>query len=412
MVNGGKRNDQALPDGTVLHGRYIVRDILGIGGFGITYAGYDTRDQEACAIKELFIGDTVTRGRDGKTVAVNAGKERMFSHGIRRFMEEAQILNKLNGMENVVRITDYFQENNTAYFVMEYVKGMTLRDFVKKNGGAVPLGEACRIICKTGKVLDFIHRRYGIFHRDISPENILIEPDGEPKLIDFGNAKSYMRDVEKNMSIVLKPGFAPPEQYTGKNQGPWTDVYSLAGVFYFITTGIKVPPATQRLAGAGYTPLSGLVPQCRPEISDAVDRGLSLDIRTRLQSTAELADALELYTPADVLREISESAEPYVALWHGGDLQDVWRLPPDAEMVVGRDPQNSNIVIEGENQISKRHCLVTYDSHMCGFQVTDISTNGIFCGQEKLIKEREYRIEPGEKLRLGKTGFVIEVGVN
>lgn len=409
--NISRYNIQALKDGMKLHNRYIIKNVLGVGGFGITYKGYDIYNKCICAVKELFIGDAVIRSKDGRTVEAYVGKERLFNHGINRFMEEASILNKLNGMDNVVRITDYFKENNTAYFVMEYVEGLTLKELMKSRGGVVPFAEASRIIGIVGKTLDIIHKNYGIFHRDISPDNILINTDGTPKIIDFGNAKSYMRNAEKSMSIVLKPGFAPPEQYTGRNQGPWTDVYSLAGVFYFITTGKKVPSSTERLAGAEYTSLYRLIPQCNIVISDAVDRGLNLDIKKRIQNIGEFVDVIYKSDDITNIHAGNNVVDPYVMLWLEELPKERWKMPTDAAITIGRDPQCSNIVILGDKQISKKHCLISYDGVLQHFKIKDISMNGIFHRGEKFARGKEYKIKPGTKLRLGKTHYIIEVGV-
>ncbi|MEE0745386.1 MAG: protein kinase [Anaerovoracaceae bacterium] len=401
------RNESlSLAKGMRLHNRYEIGDVLGIGGFGITYRGYDIYNEEICAVKELFIGDAVERGKDGTTVVPYSGKERLFQHGIHRFMEEAAILNQLKEINNVVRITDYFKENNTAYFVMEYIDGLTLKKLMKKRGGTIPFDEAQEIIVKVGTTLELIHSNYGIFHRDLSPENVLIRLDGEPKIIDFGNAKSYIRDAEKNMSIVLKPSFAPPEQYTGRGQGPWTDVYSLAGVFYFITSGERIPPSTERLAGAEYIPLCKLVPQCSLKISDAVDQGLVLDPQKRTQSVGQFVEGI-----GGTADSRKEQYEPYVALWSNGILREKWRLPSDVDIVAGRDQRRSNIVISGESQISKQHCVISYDKESNKFRVMDVSTNGAYVRGTRLVKERTYVIEPGTKIMLGKNICFLEMGV-
>lgn len=426
-MNSVKKNTTSpmtLPKGSMLNERYEICSVLGIGGFGITYKAYDIYNQNTCAVKELYVNSFVYRDADCKHVTAHEGKEQAFEHSIARFMDEAGTLKSLNGTPHVVKITDYFKENGTAYFTMEYIDGMTIKKAMSKAGGHFEFDEAVRIVLTAGKYLDKIHRKHYIFHRDISPENIMLDANKEPMIIDFGNAKNYVRSSEEGLSVILKPGFAPPEQYTGKDQGPWTDVYSLAGVFYFMTSGKKVPPSTERLAGETYIELYKLVPECSRKISEAVDKALALKPAERTQNVSELLQSLEEYLSNlpdstgskddDPATDISDGnvKMPYIVISEYGYDLGKWRLPNDNQIIVGRDGRYSNIVVgEYDSTISKQHCIISFDCLSVKFCVIDISTNGTFIKGRRMEKHRKYQLTAGEKITFGKDKYAIEMGV-
>ena len=411
MADNGneKYNNLALKVETILNQRYVIRGVIGIGGFGITYQAYDIYNKQIYALKELFINDTVIRGEDGKTVIPYENKRKIFEHGVERFLEESSILHELHGVVNVVSITDYFQENNTAYFVMEYIQGKTLKGLMAQYGGRIPVNKAVDIIFKVGETLKIINQQYHIFHRDLSPENILIRENGEPVIIDFGNAKNYMRNEGKSMSIVLKPGFAPPEQYTGKDQGPWTDVYALAGILYYIISGTKVPPSTERVMGMTYESLIEKVPECPVSISNAIDRALVLNPKARTQDTGGFVESF-----ARVKQEESNrKAEgfPTGVVMENGRTKDTWRLPVETDLVVGREGGANNIAVSPSNQISKQHVVVSYSKTDALFHIMDISTNGVYLNGVRLKKGQKYTVESGQSLVLGNKICTLKLGV-
>lgn len=389
----------ALRKGFVLNQRYIIQEIIGMGGFGITYKGYDIYNKMDCAIKELFMYDITVRLEDGKTVAANEGREGIFAHGIMRFMEEAEILNEISGTRYIVNITDYFKENNTAYFVMEYIDSPTLKSFVSQRGGALPFEQAKEIISKVGSALDYIYKKYSIFHRDLSPDNIMVCRDGNPKIIDFGNAKTHIRTEGQNHSIVLKPGFAPPEQYTGTNQGPWTDVYSLAVIFYFIASGRRVPNAGDRLAGEAYIPLCEIVSECPKKLSDDIDKALKLNPKERMSTMEEFVSAIR-DKPENHGNENNKF--PVLTICRDGQAVERWRLPVNAEVIVGRNSSMNHIGVGTNPMLSKQHCVIRYDGNKNAFTVIDISTNGTMIQGVYMKKKKEYELRPGETIWLGK----------
>ena len=225
------QNTVELNEGTMLAGRYNIEKVIGAGGFGTTYKAYDKNEKRLCAIKEFMPKGIVIRLDDGKTIVpVSSSKNQLFEHGKDRFLEEAEILQRLNKVRAVVSVYDFFQENGTCYFVMEFLEGVTLGSLTKQKGGKLPYNIVANVVEKVGKALIQVHN-YNIFHRDISPDNIFVTTQGEIKLIDFGNAKNLIRNDGENLSVVLKPGFAPPEQYSSSGkQGTFTDVYSLASI--------------------------------------------------------------------------------------------------------------------------------------------------------------------------------------
>lgn len=407
--SNAKYSNLALKVETVLNQRYVIRSVIGIGGFGITYQVYDIYNKQVYALKELFINDTVIRGDDGKTVIPYENKRKIFEHGVERFLEESSILHELNGVSNVVGITDYFQENNTAYFVMEYIQGKTLKGVMAQYGGRIPIPKAVDIIFKVGETLKIINQKYHIFHRDLSPENILIRENGEPVIIDFGNAKNYMRNEGNSMSIVLKPGFAPPEQYTGKDQGPWTDVYSLAGILYYIISGTKVSPSTERIMGATYEPLCEKVPECTASISNAIDRALVLNPKERIQDTGSFVESFTSIKQEK--KKQKTEGFPSVTVIEYGKKKDVWRLPVGVDLIVGREGGSSNIAVSSSNQISKQHMIVSYSKNDALFHIMDISTNGIYLNGVRLKKGQQYTVESGQSLVLGNKICTLQLGI-
>lgn len=423
-IHKTKTGNLTLEVGAMLcEDRYIITEIIGAGGFGITYKAYDIFNQMDCAIKELFINNIVFRVPDsGNVVPLDGRSARIFEHSIGRFMDEAETLKSINGMPNVVRITDYFRENGTAYFAMQYIDGPTIVQAMSERNGRFDLYEAVGMIVKVGEQLDSIHKRLHILHRDISPENIMLDNGTEPKLIDFGNAKNYMRTAEDGYSIILKPGFAPVEQFTKNGQGPWTDVYSLAAVFYYMSAGVKVPPAMDRLNGKQYEYLSDVIPECTEEISAAVSEALALKPDDRTQTVKEFTDVLKKYLNESI--NISHKREhesksvaalgsmPLLVISEYGVETGTWAMPPDSKVILGRDRNYSNIIAgENCNSMSKQHCIISFDSYEGVFIVKDISTNGTFVKGSRLEKNKEYRFFPGEKISLVNDRFVIEMGL-
>ncbi len=280
-----KQNPMRLPEMSQLGNRYLIGRMLGCGGFGITYKAYDRWNQCGCAIKEFTPVGLVTREAHEATLHVTShAHQEDFEHGKKRFMEEAEILKKLTGVPEVVQITDYFQQNNTAYFVMEYIQGANLRQLMHSFGGKIPFKDAASIIYRAGMALEQVHNRAGIFHRDISPENIMVNQEGKLKLIDFGSAKYLIGRHSQTLSVILKKGYAPPEQYSStSSQGSYTDVYALAATFYYVVTGVMISLWGRQLSetsGSGTGGQRRNIPGIRPcarfrqQAENAVCRGI------------------------------------------------------------------------------------------------------------------------------------------
>ena len=235
----------ALPMGTVLRGRYLVGRVLGVGGFGITYLGYDLVLEIRVAVKEYMPSGLATRHADRHRVVLTGRGKEDYERGLDRFLEEARILARLQGTPHIVSVQDHFQENGTAYFVMEYVDGMSLKAYLASQGGKIPWGQALTILLPVMEALVRVHD-LGLTHRDISPDNIFITAGGESKLLDFGAAR-FSAGEEKSVSVILKHGFAPEEQYSSHgSQGPWTDVYAMGATLYRCITGELPPDSIER----------------------------------------------------------------------------------------------------------------------------------------------------------------------
>ncbi len=236
----------ALPEGTVLAGKYVIEKVLGQGGFGITYQAVEYETGVKVAVKEFFPDSMATR--TGNTVSSFSGeRQQNFEYGKTCFLQEAETLAEFSDVPGIVHVLSYFDENGTAYFVMEFVEGQSFEEFIRNNGGRLDYETTERHLLPVMEALAMVHER-GIVHRDVTPDNIFITQDGDVKLIDFGAARYSLGDKSKSLDVVLKHGFAPKEQYSrhGK-QGPFTDVYSVGATFYFALTGQRPPDSIDRL---------------------------------------------------------------------------------------------------------------------------------------------------------------------
>lgn len=278
----------ALKEGAVLAGRYAVGKILGKGGFGITYLCYDLKDNKTVAIKEYLPSTIAHRNTGELTISVSSNDQiDCFKEGARKFYEEAKTVAKFNGNPNIISVHEFFFENNTSYFVMEYLDGTDLKNHIAKRGGKLSEGEAIYLIEKVVDALMIVHST-GILHRDISPDNIFICANGDVKLIDFGAARQVVGEASKSLSVILKQGFAPLEQYQRKgNQGPWTDIYALGATLYYTLTGKGIDDAMTRLSDDTLKS-DGI----SPEMFAVISKMLAVSIENRYQNTMELKAAM------------------------------------------------------------------------------------------------------------------------
>ena len=226
----------ALKAGTVLDDRYVIGRVIGIGGFGITYIVYDTEKEITAAVKEYYPKGVAIRGENSYSIEPLTSMQREeYLSGMEKFRNEANILSALSFDTDVIKIFRTFLQNGTAYYVMEYVHGVTIREYAEKYG-RINEGQAVYIINEIVSVFRHIHGR-NVIHRDISPNNVMLDIKGQVRLVDFGNARLFLPGGENSMTVVLKPGYAPLEQYQHYgNQGPWTDIYSLGMVIYYALT--------------------------------------------------------------------------------------------------------------------------------------------------------------------------------
>ncbi len=287
-----------LPPFTLLNNRYIVGRVLGKGGFGITYIAKDTMTNNICAIKEYMPSEYAQRSNGSLTITpfTDDKAKFVFTHGREKFYEEASTLHKLRNNPIVVDILAYFNQNNTAYLVMEYLGGHDLRKLAKANGGKIDPEIAKMIFVTIASSLMEIHKM-NILHRDLSPENIFFTNDNRIKLIDFGAARNFVSTQNKGMCILLKPGFAPPEQYNAKgNQGPWSDVYALCATFYTLVSGKALVDALFRYRGEVQPSLYSLGCPVSKKTSDVIEKGMALDFKQRYRDFKELLDDIDIVT--------------------------------------------------------------------------------------------------------------------
>lgn len=297
------RTNERLAEGHRLNGRYRVCRSLGQGGFGITYLAADELLGQNIVIKEYFPAVLAGRATDGSVrIEQEEGRE-AFEEGRSRFLREARILTSLLDVPGVVKAWNYFQENQTAYLVMEYVQGISLRSWLEQHG-EVSFEEALRMLKPVVLALAGIHKK-GLLHRDITPDNLMVGENGTVKLLDFGSARSYLRekDSEMTQTVLLKSGYAPPEQYDGKSvQGPWTDLYALCATMYEMITGCMPEDAIQRQIRDELEAPSAYGAKITPEQEEhLLKRGLALDERERYASVAEFS--ADFY-PEEKVREV------------------------------------------------------------------------------------------------------------
>jgi serine/threonine protein kinase/alpha-tubulin suppressor-like RCC1 family protein len=283
-----------LPSRTILSGKYMVGRVLGEGGFGITYVGYDLNLDMKVAIKEYYPSGFVMRDTSASTtVQTYAGEQGdIFRKGRERFVDEAKRLARFRVFAGIVMVNDFFVENGTAYIVMEYVEGVTLKSYIAQMGGKLPAEQFFEMLRPLFGSLAQVHES-GIIHRDISPDNIMITPDGNVKLLDFGAAREFGDGDNKSLSVLLKHGYAPVEQYQTKGkQGPHTDVYALSATIYKAITGITPESSMDRIVEENLEPPSRLGVNLPDYQEAALMKGLAIRQADRYQTISELYAAL------------------------------------------------------------------------------------------------------------------------
>ncbi len=280
-----------LPPRTVLDNQYLLGRVLGHGGFGITYLAWDLTLHRRLAIKEYMPQGIAGRAPGNANVSIYTNEED-YQWGLERFLDEARVVAKFADHPNIMSIINHFADNETAYIVAEYLDGSTLLEYTENEGGTIPYETAARILMPVMDALREVHKS-GILHRDISPDNVCITRAGLVKLLDFGAARQALGQKSKNLSVILKEGYAPEEQYRTKgDQGPWTDVYATAATLYRVITGKIPPPATDRAYQDELEPPSSMGVAVPSDVEANLLKALGVRAENRFQSMQEFQAAL------------------------------------------------------------------------------------------------------------------------
>ncbi|MHC1685588.1 MAG: serine/threonine protein kinase [Clostridiaceae bacterium] len=303
--NSEDYSQQYLPIGTVLNNKFLVGKVLGYGGFGITYIGWDKDLDVKVAIKEYMPQGLVGRTQNQATVSIyTSNKKQQFEYGLDKFLEEAKTVAQFSDNPNIVSVKHFFKENDTAYFVMNYVEGITLKQYINfEKDMKIEFSTVRDITAGVIEALRIIHNK-GLMHRDISPDNIYISKEGIVKVLDFGAARYALGENSSNLSVILKPGYAPFEQYTSKGkQGSWTDIYALAATIYNALTGEIPPNSTDRVVDESLRKPSEMGINIPEASEESLLKALSIRAADRYQSVEEFkADFLGAdFKPSPIL---------------------------------------------------------------------------------------------------------------
>ncbi len=420
--HGEENPARCLRAGTILNEKYLIGKVLGEGGFGITYIAYDTILEKRIAIKEYFPSELVTRDTTTglKTVlsVLSSSCEEPYQKGLKRFAREAENLAKFNSFPGIVSIMDLFYENNTAYMVMEYIDGMTLSRYLDENGGSLPYTQVLEMMEPVLDSLQTMHS-VGIIHRDISPDNIMVTKNGEMKLIDFGAARFVGNNDAKSLTVILKHGYAPPEQYQSDGeQGPWTDIYALSATMYRMITGIVPQAATDRVIGNDRLADAGDHAENLPSyIAKALNHGMALNSRERVSSVKDLEEELngrkKTYNKTIL---IAAAAGVFVLitaiivlLIFGGRKEDQYDSNEDAEKEenvfaeqkndadTNEDRKQEPTIVLSEKDIRAKYKEFFYDNFDIGNQkeyyvyFADLTNDGT---EECIVVNQEYEEKP------------------
>lgn len=293
--DGQPQPDYALRQGTILNGKYLVGCVLGQGGFGLTYVGLDLSLDRKVAIKEYYPNGSVVRAGATSSFLVWGSNERsvqLRQDGMDAFLREARKMAKVDDISGVVRVREQFRENDTAYIVMDFAEGETLKSLLNKTG-PLPWERAKKIFLPALETLAQVHEA-GIIHRDLSPDNLMVTPEGNVKILDLGAAKDLSVNSGASSMVVAKGGFSPWEQYTQRGgSGPWTDVYAMAATMYYALTGVLPPTAIDRMNG---DQMQWDLPQLQAlpgNVQSVLRKALSVPVKDRYGSAAELLAALK-----------------------------------------------------------------------------------------------------------------------
>lgn len=297
-----EKNSYSLQRNTGLIGRYVIQKVLGQGGFGITYLGIDKLYGNKVAIKEYYPQKIAMRKAQYEDVVTVTSIEEKnnYNKGKKRFLDEAQVMARFNKNEGIVKILDFFEANNTAYIVMEYLEGITLKQYLGKYG-VLQFRNLIEMMLPLLEALIEIHSQ-GLIHRDISPDNIMVQHNSKLKLMDFGAARDYTESGNKSLTVILKPGYAPPEQYqTHGVQGPWTDIYALCATIYKCLTGITPPDAIARVMDDKFKEPDQLDGKLSPDIKKILWKGMNIFPEERYQDIVEFGEDVydALFTPEE-----------------------------------------------------------------------------------------------------------------
>ena len=328
-----------LPEGSMVGGRYRLEGVLGAGGYGITYRGFDIRLERVVAVKEYFPGFMVSRFAEHDfNVHCMEDSRKDYEQGMERFHQEAKTLASLSEVPEVVRVSDYFEENNTAYLVMDFLDGKNLKQMLNGFGGRIPPEILIPVLQPLIEAFTKIHAT-GLIHRDISPDNIMMLENGTVRLIDFGNARDASNG--KSMTLAMKQGFAAPEQYKSHGQGTWTDVYGLCASIYYCLTGKLPPQAMERLTGTPFLTPTELGVDIPEAWESAIMDGLDLFVQKRIQTMEELWErfygtgATGTEKVPERLGDAAETAAEYEA------TSPIGEQPSCREMLFEQSLQNS-----------------------------------------------------------------------
>ena len=282
-----------LAPGTILADRYIIGMAVGSGGFGIVYKAWDSKLETIVAVKEFFVSRLMTRAEGLKNAIVNKKSQTEYEYRKERFLAEARNMAKFGAHRSIPNVFEFFEENNTAYIVMELLQGIALNEYIAQNGRNNDIDFALLVANEVGNALKSLHEN-SIIHRDVAPDNVFIcsGKDIRIKLMDLGAAK-LADSTDEVIDIILKPGYSPTEQYdNSKNIGPWTDIYALGATLYMMVTGIKPDESTNRKINDTVLPPNAINPEISENLSNTIMKAMAVEKHLRFKTIDEFLSAI------------------------------------------------------------------------------------------------------------------------